>query len=287
MTLDPRLLARLGRRYLRRTAAQRRFPGTSINGMPILFGNSFPKSGTHLLTQILSGFSQLGPVVLSGLPPVLSFAGDSGVLRSIAAIENELKRLKPGDIGYGHLHAYSEVVDVLCSDGVAPFFIYRDPRDVVVSHVHYVSEINSHHVHHDFYAKQLNSFDERLKVSIMGRPELANPFPHIAARFAPYLDWLDRPEILSLRFEELLSDKEKMLNKIFQHAQTRGFPYSGDNEEAVATLAAAIDPERSPTFRSGKPGAWTRNFNKEHKSLFKELSGDLLIRLGYEKDQNW
>lgn len=287
MTLDPSMLARLSRRYLRRSAAQRRFPGTSINKMPMLFGNSFPKSGTHLLTQILSGFSQLGPVVLSGLPPILTFAGESGVKRSVASIANELKRLKPGDIGYGHLHAYPKEVEALCREGVASFFIYRDPRDVVVSHVHYVTEINSRHVHHDFYANQLNGFDERLKVSILGRPELANSFPHIAARFAPYLDWLDRPEVLSLRFEDLLSDKEKILAKIFQHAEARGFPYSGTKEDAIAKLAEAIAPERSPTFRSGKPGAWQRNFNNEHKSLLKDLSGDLLIRLGYEKDQNW
>jgi len=287
VTLNPNLLARLGRRYLRRIAAQGRFPGTPISEMPILFGNSFPKSGTHLLTQILSGFGQLGPVALSGLPPVLTFAGESGVLRPRSAIREDLKRLKPGDIGYGHLHAYPEVLESLCQDGVAPFFIYRDPRDVVVSHVHYVTELNPRHAHHDYYANQLSSFDERLSVSIIGRPELANPFPHIADRFSPYLDWLDRPEVLSMRFEDLLNNKQKMLAKIFQHAQERGFPHSGEKEEAVEKLAAAIEPERSPTFRSGKPGAWQRSFSNEHKALFKELSGDLLIRLGYEKSQNW
>ncbi len=36
-----------------------------------------------MLTQILSGFSQLGPVVLSGLPPVLTFAG--GFARKLTA----------------------------------------------------------------------------------------------------------------------------------------------------------------------------------------------------------
>ncbi len=28
----------------------------SFTGVPILFANSFPKSGTHLLTQVLQGF---------------------------------------------------------------------------------------------------------------------------------------------------------------------------------------------------------------------------------------
>ena len=208
------MLARLARRVLRRTGAQRRFPQIPMGSMPILFANSFPKSGTHLLTQVLSGFSALGPVAVSGLPPVLTFEGESGRLGQIRTILNELERFKRGDIGYGHLHAYPEVVEILCSEAVAPFFIYRDPRDVVVSHVFYVTEINSRHVHHDYYTNQLDSFEERLKVSILGRPELHIPFPDIAARFAPYLDWLERTEVLSLRFEDLIADTQKSLTGI-------------------------------------------------------------------------
>jgi hypothetical protein len=279
--------ARFVRRGLRRAAAQRSFPEIPIDSMPILFGNSFPKSGTHLLTQILAGFALLGPVAVSGLPPILTFDGESGQARPIAAIQKELAGLKSGDIAYGHLHAYSEVIDGLCRDGVAPFFIYRDPRDVVVSHVFYVSEINNRHVHHDYYANQLNTFDERLTVSIMGRPELENPFPDIAARFEPYMQWLRRNEVLLLRFEDLIADKATSLEKILQHAILRGFPFSGNKEQAIAKLSAAIDPQRSPTFRSGKPGGWRKHFKAEHISLFKENTDDLLIRLGYETDQNW
>jgi len=52
-------------------------------------------------------------------------------------------------------------------------------------------------------------------------------------------------------------------------------------------LSNSIDPKKSPTFRSGTSGAWKNQFSQQHKSIFKRLSGDLLIRLGYEKDQNW
>jgi hypothetical protein len=113
---------------------------------PVLFGNSFPKSGTHLLTQVLAGFSQLGPVVNSGLPAVTVFEGSSGIQRSINSILSEVNRLRPGDIGYGHLHAFPEIISVLCREGVVPYFILRDPRDVVVSHVFYVTEKAAKHV---------------------------------------------------------------------------------------------------------------------------------------------
>lgn len=281
------LPARLARRALRRAAAQRRFPKVRMTGMPVLFGNSFPKSGTHLLTQVLAAFGQLGPVVESGLPPVLTFEGESGQPRGRAQIARELRRYLPGDIGYGHVHAYPEAVDALCREGVAPFFIYRDPRDVVVSHVFYVSDINNRHVHHEFYSKQLAGFDARLEVSIRGRPELDIPFPDIRARFEPYLGWLEREEVLALRFETLVNKEVETFDGIVKHAMERGFAYEGSRRKAAETLRSAIAPQRSPTFREGKSGGWREHFGLRHKELFKELSGDLLIRLGYEKDQNW
>lgn len=40
-------------------------------------------------------------------------------------------------------------------------------------------------------------------------------------------------------------------------------------------------------YRKGEAGDWQNHFNAEHKQAFKEMYGDLLIRLGYEKDLNW
>jgi len=285
--VTPGLLARLARRNLRRRIAQRRFRHIPMERMPILFANSFPKSGTHLLTQVLAGFERLGPVAQSGLPPVLTFEGESGQPRALKKIMNELAQLLPGDISYGHLHAFPEVVRELCRDGWATYFIYRDPRDVVVSHVFYVTDINNHHVHHDYYVNELKDFNERLKVSILGRPELEVPFPNIRDRFEPYLAWLNRPEVLSLRYEDLIVNTKNNLERIFDYALNHGFIYSDGRDEAVKTLAEAIDPQRSPTFRSGQLGEWKQHFAPAHLELFKEVSGDLLIRLGYEENQNW
>ncbi|HSS97222.1 MAG TPA: sulfotransferase domain-containing protein [Terriglobales bacterium] len=259
----------------------------SMGEMPVLFGNSFPKSGTHLLTQILSGFSRLGPVVESGLSPVLTFEAETGSPRPLTQILRELNRFLPGDIGYGHLHAFAEVVDLLCASGKASYFIYRDPRDIVVSHVFYVTDINNHHVHHDYYANELQDFEERLKVSILGRPELENPFPDILARFEPYLPWLSLSEVCSLRYEDLIHDLQHGLGAIFEHAVSRGFIYAGDKSTASAALSSAVRPDKSPTFRSGKTGGWRERFSRANKDLFKQVTGDLLVRLGYEQNQNW
>ena len=46
-------------------------------------------------------------------------------------------------------------------------------------------------------------------------------------------------------------------------------------------------PKKSHTFRSGKTGGWREHFNDEHKKLFKDVTGGLLVKLEYEKDNDW
>jgi len=259
----------------------------SLSESPILFANSFPKSGTHLLIQVLKGFSKLGPVVDSGLPAILTFDGRTGEPRNLDGILKDLGRLKSGDIAYGHLYAQSPIMDELTRDGVATAFIYRDPRDVVVSHVHYVTEMAPDHVHHGYYTERLHTFNDRLKVSILGLPGIRVPFPDIRKRFEPYLCWLDTNRVLNLRFEDFITNRMEMLGMVVDYAVSCGFPLESGRDESIKILNAAINPGKSPTYRSGKIGKWRESFTDEHKVIFKEVAGDLLVRLGYERNQDW
>ncbi|MBN1537154.1 MAG: sulfotransferase domain-containing protein [Anaerolineales bacterium] len=281
------LQARLVRRTIRRFAQKTRFKRFDLKGMPVLFANSFPKSGTHLLTQALQGFTQLGPAIDSGLPAVVMYEGDSGRTRAVHEILEDLHRLLPGDIAYGHLHAIPEVVEFLRQDGFATYFILRDPRDVVISHVHYVTDLAPRHALHRYYLDNLPDFDERLKISILGLPGIDFDFPNIRQRFEPFLGWMDCPDVMILHFEDFVADRKSVLGKVVDFAVKKGFPLNVDSEETVRILENNINPQRSPTFRSGKTGGWRSQFNPEHKRLFKDISGDLLITLGYEKDNDW
>ena len=64
-------------------------------------------------------------------------------------------------------------------------------------------------------------------------------------------------------------------------------PLSGPRQQILDSLEGSINPSRSPTFRSGKTGEWRKHFTPEHKKIFKDVAGELLIRLGYEKDTDW
>ena len=70
--------------YQTEKLAQRaRFASLSApeNGWPILLGISFPKSGTHLLDQILLGFNRLAPFSRRLHSFYAEYEGESGVKR--------------------------------------------------------------------------------------------------------------------------------------------------------------------------------------------------------------
>ncbi len=253
--------------------------------LPILLGISFPKSGTHLLDQILLGFSSVAPYAKRLHSFYAEYEGESGAKRAPEQAIRWLDSLRPRDVASAHLFARSEVVTRVCSQKFIPYFIFRDPRDVVVSHVFYVTEMEKNHVHHAYY-QSLPDFDSRLKASILGRPDAGVEFPNIAERFAPYMDWLNHTEVLTIHFEDLIQDRAAALTRIMDHFLAR-VPLRTPRELILESLEAAINPSRSPTFRSGKTGEWIKYFTDEHKRIFKDVAGELLIRLNYEENNDW
>ncbi len=254
-------------------------------GWPILLSISFPKSGTHLLDQILLGFSKVAPFSTRLHSFYAEYEGDTGRKRGEDETSGWLDSLRPLDITSAHLFARPEVIRRVATPAFVSYFIFRDPRDVVVSHVFYVTDMEPHHVHHAYY-QSLPDFNSRLMVSILGRPDAGVEFPDIAARFEPYIGWLDQPAVLKIHFEDLVNDRSAALNRILDHFLAR-VPLAAPRETILAALEASINPQRSPTFRSGKTGEWRKHFTPEHKRVFKEVAGDLLIKLGYEQDSDW
>lgn len=285
-TIPLMTVLRYGRWRWRRFVAAARYGYDRLASSPVIFGNSFPKSGTHLLVQILLAFPRVGLAVDPGVSPVLTFVPATGERRRPDRILRDLRRFRAGDIGFGHVTADPEIVQAWQNDTLAHFFIIRDLRDVALSHAFYIHDKATTNIHHRYY-QSLPDLDSRIRVSITGRPEMGELFPNIQERFDLYAGWLEEPDICLVRFEDLIGDRQKALERILDFAIQRGFRLHLPREQALETLARAIDPRRSFTFRSGQVGEWRRYFTEEHKALFKEIAGDLLIRLGYEKDLLW
>jgi hypothetical protein len=269
----------------RRSLAAMRWGNQALQSTPTVLGNAMPKSGSHLIIQVLQGLTKIGPFVNPGFPPVNrsqdnSKQPDSFVLSSI-------ERMRPGDIAYGYVHARQPFTSALTRPGRATIFVYRDPRDMIISHVFYATQMHQGHGMHRYYTETLRTMEERINAAILGVEEPGSELSPIRKKYENYLGWLEQPEVLCLRFEDLILEREQALGRILGYLAQRGFTPRVERSQAIAALAESIAPRKSGTFRKGKPGNWQEHFTEANKAFFKETTGDLLLQLGYEANDGW
>lgn len=95
-----------------------------------------------------------------------------------------------------------------------------------------------------------------------------------------------------VRYEDLLQSLEKEVSHLL------GFLGVDVSEEVVRKCVHKSGFERgagrergredsSSRFRKGIAGDWRNVFTAEDRRIFKESAGDLLVKLGYEKDDDW
>lgn len=278
-------LYRLLRPPARYLQAVWRWKRLAFNEAPPVFGNAKPKSGSHLLTQILGGFCRIAPYAYVEADPVRTVKASGGRFSAEETL-NQLKRIPPGVIGWGYVDATPENVAFLCRPERVNYFIYRDPRDMLVSHIFFATDMYEGHGMHEYY-QTLSDFDERLKVAITGINRDGLYMVSVKQRYEGVFQWLEQPSVLCIRFEELINDREQILNRMLDQVEQTGYNIPTPRQKAVEILLETIQPKKSKTFRSGKTGEWRKYFKDEHKALFKQVAGDLLIRLGYEKNNDW
>lgn len=251
---------------------------------PPVLANSFPKSGTHLLWQLLSGFP--------GLRDYGSFIASmpSTPHRELPMrrMRRAVQRIAPGEVVRAHLFFSDDVAADLATRSVVHFFIYRDLRDVVISEAHYLAEMNRWHDLHRHFRKR--GPEERILFSILGGDASGETrqYPDIGQRFARYASWLSRPDVCAVRFESLVGpERDATIRRLVEHYVCAGAWETPSTDALVAAAVARIAPSRSHTFRSGTAGGWRRVFTDRHREEIKRVAGDLLIQLGYEQDASW
>jgi len=271
---------------------QRKIVNPSERIRPLILCNSYPKSGTHLLYQIL--YSLPGTIKWDDIVSVQAFCG---IMNTANHIRWKIGSAPDGSIIRSHLMCTDEIKSILADESRKQLFIYRDLRDVAVSHARWVLKEPSIFLHNIY--KQLPSFDEQLMSTIQGVP-LGTPFgsnlsqPSIGQDFSRWVGWLDDSKILAIRFEDLVGergggDEEKrfyIVSSILDHLEISLSP--SEIKDRFSSLA--MDPNESHTFGKGGKGQignWKKYFNDSHKEEFKKTAGDFLIKLGYETDFNW
>ncbi len=278
-------LLKMGRWRARRFASAVRWGDGSQAEVPAVLGNAMPKSGSHLIIQVLQGLTKIGPFVNPGFPPVNRTEDNRQV--SDEGILKVLSQMKPGDIGYGYLVAKRIFVQALTRPGMASVFVYRDPRDMIISHVFYATEMFQDHGMHRYYTENLGTMEQRINAAIGGVTENGFELKSVWARYDAYKGWLSQPEVLCIRFEDLRLDQDGAFNGILDYLEENGFQSKTTRQRAIDILGDAIAPQKSGTFRKGKPGGWREHFTQMNVDFFKQSTGDLLVELGYEQNDDW
>ena len=259
---------------------------------PLIICNSYPKSGTHLLYQILYS--------LSGLKvwdDIVSVQALCGIMNTSSHIRWKIGSAPSNSIVRSHLMYCDEVKEILQEFNCKVIFIYRDLRDVAVSHARWVTKEKRIFLHQHYL--NLNNFDEQLMCSIKGVP-LGTPFgsnvsqPDIGQDFLRWRGWIDDPTALAVKFEDLVGVRGNGSETTRLQTIEKIINYLGINlssaEIETQFASEVMNPQESHTFRKGGKGSiggWKSLFKEGHKQVFKQVAGNLLIELGYEKDFNW
>ncbi|MEO1390972.1 MAG: sulfotransferase domain-containing protein [Cyanobacteria bacterium J06634_6] len=254
--------------------------------------NSYPKSGTHLLYQILYGMPEA-----KKWDDIISVQALCGVMNTANHIRWKLGSAPDGSIVRSHLMHTPEVLHILSEHNCKLLFIYRDLRDVAVSHARWV--IKEERIFLNKVYKKQPDFSQHLMNSIIGIP-LGSPFgsnlsqPNIGDDFRRWQGWLQHPETLAVKFEDLVGERgggseEKRLYLIEQIADHLNINLSSAQIQS-SFGSYGMNPEESHTFKKGGKGSiggWKELFTDTHKAAFKRVTQDLLVELNYEKDHHW
>jgi hypothetical protein len=152
--------------------------------------------------------------------------------------------------------------------------------------VFFATDMQEEHGMHDYY-NSLSDLSARLKVAITGINRDGLHMVSVKQRYEGVFQWLEQKNVFCIRFEDLINNRDATLNAMLGEVEKTGYRIPTPREQAIDILIEAIQPKKSRTFRAGKTGSWREFFTEEHKKLFKNVAGDLLIRLGYEQDNEW
>ncbi|WP_347550649.1 sulfotransferase domain-containing protein [Pseudalkalibacillus hwajinpoensis] len=249
--------------------------------LPGFLLNSVPKSGTHLLKQILLGIPETfhipGKVIYEGL------AKDH--LKHVEIMSN----LQENEFIMGHIYYSKRWADMLDERNIKQVFITRDLRDVIVSMTYFIHEkLPNHPLYETFTQKDKTQKDRYLHL-IRGVDTDDVRYGNIASWFNDFSDWLTDSNTLSLTYEELMQSENSRRDAIKRTAEYlfEDLKPSVSLNELVNQMEGNIRPAQSPTFRKGNIGSWKNEFDDEVIEAFKEVAGNLIIQLGYENDSNW
>ena len=218
---------------------------------------TIPKSGTHILNQATTRrqYDNLpwGSMIYEPVPNEQTLEG----------IYKQDQLVARTHVSYHPLYELA-----LRDSNTKAIFLYRDPRDMLVSYYEWVKKLGHGGASIPGLIDDVGDF-------------LDSPDPIMEMLYfwgehvRRYIPWMFVPDVMPLKFEELVANKEGVCQEIIDFWGTS--PYG--NAEA---MASRIKPSTSDTFRKGVVGDWRNYFQPHHIEEFNNNFYKTMKVLGYE-----
>lgn len=198
-----------------------------------------------------------------------------------------------------------EEIDLLMPEAKV-IHIVRDGRDIAVSAMHHVwnnaVDAGGHLTikpeelaKRDAYRKDPEAFlasGESIFDEDRLRAGFAKSWSDMTGKAVDTGPRLLKDRYIEVRYEDLLERPVDEIRRLL------GFLGAESGEETAKRCVEAASFERmskrkrgeedsSSFFRKGVAGDWKNVFTERDKKVFKEATGDLLVKLGYEEDDTW
>lgn len=260
---------------------------------PRVFVNSVPKAGTHLLRTLLEKSPQFR---FYGLHiETTKFIHDLDAVQNpdrqldydFHKLRKKLTRVPNGQFVTGHLQFNEELYKLFKELNYKIIFMVRDPRDIVVSHANYVNKLKRHKLYR-YYNDILTTDKERLLASINGfsRSQAHMGLIDVGERLRRFKGWVEKPDVLVCKFEELIGGKGGGDDLIQRKAVEGVLDFISryvSSEAEMNELTSQIWAPKSATFRKGIIGDWVNHFDQDVTAAFSAKAGDMLSVYGYSE----
>lgn len=241
---------------------------------------SIPKCGTHLLLRTMSLISRINNHIGPKGWCIFDDATLNIFLRKPVLLKTHALYIEQNIIKFRH-------------PSIKTFFIYRDPRDQIISAAFWVKKTVKEWPLQSTWSleaiiTELITGGGPIWGAIFSAQEIWQNLCGITSFYDLYLPWLNEQHIYSTTFEKLIGNlgggnKDVQLQEIIAIAHHMGKKISLRDADTISKKLFG----NSMTFREGKIGSWKKHFTEEHTKAFKHIAGNLLIKLGYEQDLNW
>lgn len=247
-----------------------------------LFVAGLPKSGTSWLESMLASYPGYQHLVL---PEAVRYELQHGGSHDFELPNDTVERFEEAlAVLKLHVHGSLHNARLLHEANVPYVVLYRDLRDVAVSHYYYVRR-TPWHPEYEEYANR--SVEEGLLH--FGRTLLPEFVDWIQA-------WRERQHSdlsIEIRYEDLLENTEREFRKVASHfgldssSATVQRIVAEHSFESMSNGRSRGQQDEGSFVRKGVSGDWENHFTSDLKNLYKEKAGDVLVEVGYEQDLGW